>query len=240
MHGHSRRFIDDDHIIVFIQHLERNRLRLRRHRRPRALLHADALPLTHPGRALRRMSIHEHQRRFNQFLRARPAQFLTMPRHHPIESLTRLVSSHNKNGSRRRRLGNPRSFFCSASCRHHLRPPSPARDPNSTSIINSAAPIAIAESATLKAGHRYVPSHTSKKSVTAPCTMRSVTFPVAPPSSSAIPAAFTPPPLRPATSIHARIAITAAEPLVNATRVHADAESAMIPNAIPGFLLCTK
>src|SRR5260370_42230923 len=58
------------------------------------------------------------------------------------------------------------------------------RRPNNTSKRMRPAPMAMAESATLKAGERWGPSHTSKEAGTAPWTIGSVTVPVAPPTNS--------------------------------------------------------
>src|SRR6516165_6027468 len=69
--------------------------------------------------------------------------------------------------------------------------------PKSRSEIIRMAPTVTAESATLKVGQGLKMcqgrkcNHTSRKSVTAPWTMRSVTFPVAPASTSARPAALS-------------------------------------------------
>src|SRR5258708_32794379 len=59
------------------------------------------------------------------------------------------------------------------------------RQPNNTSRRKRPAPMAIAESATLKARSPKAPNNTSQKSVTAPRTIRALTAPVSPTSKRA-------------------------------------------------------
>src|SRR6266851_3070629 len=96
-------------------------------------------------------------------------------------------------------------------------------------------------SATLNVGHGLNSengknrTHTSRKSVTAPCTIRSVRFPAAPPSKTASPAALTALASRPATSSQAIKPMISTEPTIKTTRVNMLEPFEKKLNAIPGF-----
>jgi len=78
-------------------------------------------------------------------------------------------------------------------------------------------------------------NHTSRKSVTAPWTIRSVRFPAAPPSNRANPAALTLLESRLATSNHAINPIIRSEPAIRITRVNMLEPFEKELNAMPGF-----
>ncbi len=85
VNGHPRGLVDGDDVVVFVKHIERNRLRFGAGRWPRMGPHGDEFPAAQFLRRFRRFTIDEDQPAVDQFLHARARELRAMGGHKPVQ-----------------------------------------------------------------------------------------------------------------------------------------------------------
>ena len=85
VNGHPRGFVNGDHVVVFVKHLQRNRFRFGACRGPRLRPNNDEFPAVKFLRGFRCLAIDEDKPAVDKFLYARPRQFRAMRGHKPVQ-----------------------------------------------------------------------------------------------------------------------------------------------------------
>ncbi len=87
MNRHARGFVDNDHVVVFVEDVERNGFGFGTHGRARLHFNSDALAATEALRAFCRPSIHQNESGGDQFLDAGTAEIGAVGGDDAIESV---------------------------------------------------------------------------------------------------------------------------------------------------------